>query len=147
MQTHAPQVATAQDREVRLAAVVRTLSGRWPHLLGQARPHELPITPDQLAAVVAGWDRLDFADAFLRCDLEALRERASNPVTTDACMGLGAHLLTAIETHAREELLREVQVHRDFCDGLRLEAQRDRAPRRETDESYYGVASVFRSRA
>lgn len=147
MQNKAPDTATAQDADARLAAVVRDISRRWPNLLGPARPSELPITPAELSAVLATWGRSDFADAFARCDAEALRVRAANPVTTDAVTGLGAHALAAIEWHAREQLLREVAIHRDICDALRLEAQQERAPRRETDESYYGVGSLFRSRA
>jgi hypothetical protein len=146
MKNNALSTATAQDAAARLAAVVRDLSGRWPNLLGPARPSELPITPEELGAVLATWDRSDFADALARCDVDALRVRASNPVTMTAVTGLGAHALAAIETHAREQLLRKVAIHRDFCDALWLEAQMDREPRRETDESYYGVSSVFAAR-
>lgn len=143
MTTHTQNTATAQERDARLAALVRDISKRWPNFLGPAKPSDLPITPEELGVVLATWDRVDFADAFARCDVDALRVRAANPVTMDAVNGLGAHALAAIEYHVREQLLREVAIHRDVCDALRLEARMEREPRRETDESYYGVASVF----
>lgn len=138
---------TEQERSTALAILVRTLSGRWPRNLSAATPRELPITPEQLGVLLATWEPLDFADAFARCDAEALRVLASNPITMDAVTGLAAHALAAIEAHAREELLAQVQIHRDFCDRLRHEVACERERPRESDESYFGVASEFRSRA
>lgn len=146
MNNTAQNTATAQEREARLAALVRDLSGRWPHLLGAARPSELPITPTELGTVLATWMEADFNDALLGTDWAALRTRAAMPVTTDAVMGVGALIVTQIESAVREQLLREVQIHRDFCDRLRHEVACEREPRRETDESYYGVASVWGAR-
>ena len=113
--TYATEHLATED--LYLSELVRELSRTWPNVLAAARQTDLPITPEKLAVVVAGWDRLDFADAFLRCDLEAIRARASNPVTSDACIGLGAHLLSAIDAHARYQLIQRVELHRSLRRG------------------------------